>query len=75
MAEVILAKSADVKRFLNAGHSYVQATRWVDSRELIVVLFGHFDDPPIGGFTLRYRVELNGDVHKLSQMRSEDEPR
>jgi len=75
MAEVILAKSADVKRFLHAGHSYVQATRWVDSHELIVVLFGHFDDPPLGGFTLRYRVELNGNVHKLSQKQSEDEPR
>jgi hypothetical protein len=75
MADVLVGANVDVKRFLKAGHSYLRATRWVDSHELIVVLFGHFDDPPGGGFTLRYRVDLNGNVHKLSQKDSEEAPR
>jgi hypothetical protein len=74
IADVLLSANADVKWFLNAGHSYIQATRWVDADHLIVVLFGHFDDPPLGGFTIRYRVDVNGDVHKLSQKRLEEEP-
>lgn len=52
IADVLLSANADVKRYLNAGHSYLQVSQWVDSHELIVVLFGHFDDPPLGGFTL-----------------------
>jgi hypothetical protein len=59
---------------MHAGHSYLQAIEWADSHELIVVLFGHFDDPPLGGFTIRYRVNLNGEVHKLSQKKSEQDP-
>jgi len=73
MAELLVARDAGVRRFLDAGHSYLQAKRWIDSHELLIVLFGHFDDPPLGGFTLRYRVDLTGNVHKLSQQ-SEEHP-
>jgi hypothetical protein len=75
MALVLLAANADADRFLKAGHSYLRATQWIDSHDLIVVLFGHFDDAPVSGFTLRYRMNLNGNVHKLSQKQSEEEPR
>jgi len=75
IALVLLAANADADRFLKAGHSYLRATQWIDSHELIVVLFGHFDDAPAGGFTLRYRMNLNGDVHMLSRKQSEEAPR
>ncbi len=71
---ILVAADPDAKRFMHAGHSYVQAIEWADSRELIVVLFGHFDDPPLGGFTIRYRIGMNGEVHKLSQKMSEENP-
>jgi len=74
MGAVLLGANSDVNRFLKAGHSYLRATHWIDLHNLTVVLFGHFDDPPFRGFTLRYRVGLNGDVHKLSQKQSEEEP-
>lgn len=73
IAELLVAKEAGIEKFLRAGHSYLEARHWIDSHDLLVVLFGHFDDPPLGGFTLRYRVDLMGRVHKLSQQ-SEEHP-
>ncbi|HEV1994383.1 MAG TPA: hypothetical protein VGR03_08635 [Candidatus Acidoferrum sp.] len=67
MAKVVLAGDPDAAKFLNAGHSYLEAKRWVNSHELLVVLEGHNDGLPPGSFTLRYRVDLNGTVRKLSQ--------
>lgn len=67
LAKVILTAEPDAAQFLNAGHSYLNAKRWVNSHELLVVLEGHNDGLPPGSFTLRYRVELNGRVHKVSQ--------
>jgi len=67
MAKLILAGDPDAAQFLNAGHSYLNAKRWVNSHELLVVLEGHNDGLPPGGFTVRYRVDLNGSVRKLSQ--------
>lgn len=52
--------------FFNAGHDYLQATRWLSSHELMVVLDGHFDETPPRGFTLRYRVDLTGKARRLS---------
>lgn len=74
IATILVAAYPGAKRFMHAGHSYVHAIEWADSYELIVVLFGHFDDPPLGGFTIRYRINLNGEVYKLSQKKSEDNP-
>ncbi len=73
LARVVVAGDPKAAQFLNAGHSYLRAKRWINSRELLVVLCGHSDEPPLRGFTLRYRVNLNGHVQKLSQ-RSEEEP-
>lgn len=66
LAKVIEAGDTDFKQFLNAGHSYLKAKRWINSHVLLVVLYGHFDDPPPRGFTLQYRIDLDGGVRKLS---------
>ena len=73
LAKVVVAGDPKAGEYVGAGHSYLKAKRWINSRELIVVLYGHFDEPPPRGFTLRYRVNLNGSVQKLSQ-HSEEEP-
>jgi hypothetical protein len=67
LAKVVLAGDPDAAQFLNSGHSYLEAKRWINSHELLVVLEGHNDGSPPGSFTLRYRVDLTGSVHKLSQ--------
>src|SRR5881296_2427021 len=60
LAKVIETEDAGMRRFLNAGHSYLRVKRWINSHELLVVLYGHFDDPPPRGFTLQYRIDVNG---------------
>jgi hypothetical protein len=67
LAKVVLAGDPDAAQFLHAGHSYLKARRWVNSHLLLVVLEGHNDGLPPGGFNLRYRIDLNGSVRKLSQ--------
>jgi hypothetical protein len=67
LAKVVLAGDPDAAQFLNSGHSYLEAKRWINSHELLVVLEGHNDGSPPGGFTLRYRVDVSGSVRKLSQ--------
>jgi hypothetical protein len=73
LSAIIAANDAEATQFLKAGHSYLRATRWLNSHELLVVLFGHFDEPPARGFTIQYRVDLNGSARKLSQ-HSVEEP-
>ncbi len=73
LAKVVVAGDPKAAQFLNAGHSYFRAKRWINSRELLVVLSGHTDEPPLRGFTLKYRVNLNGKVQELSQ-HAEEEP-
>ena len=67
LAKVVLVRDPDAAQFLNAGHSYLNAKRWINSHELLIVLDGHNDGLPPGSFTLRYRVDVSGSVHKLSQ--------
>ena len=67
VAKVVVAGVPDAEQFLNSGHSYLRAKRWLNSHELLVVLTGHNDGLPPGAFTLRYRVDLSGRVQKLSQ--------
>lgn len=73
LAKMLVVGDPKAAEFLNVGHSYLNAKRWINSHELLVVLSGHTDEPPLRGFTLRYRVNLNGRIHKLSQ-HSEEEP-
>jgi len=67
VSKMILASDPNAGEFLHAGHSYLNAKRWINSHELLVVLDGHNDGSPPGGFTVRYRVDLSGRVRKLSQ--------
>jgi hypothetical protein len=67
LAKVVEAGDPDASDFLYAGHSYLEAKRWLNSHELLVVLEGHNDGLPPGGFAVRYRIDLSGGVHKLSQ--------
>jgi hypothetical protein len=34
-------------------------------------LSGHFDDPPARGFTIKYRINVNGAVRRLSKSQEE----
>jgi len=65
LAKVIEAGDTGVQQFLNAGHSYLKVKRSVNSHEVLVALYGHFDDPPPRGFTLQYRIGLNAVVRKV----------
>jgi hypothetical protein len=73
VAKIVLAGDSGAEQFLNSGHSYLKAKRWLNSHELLVVLTKHNDGSPPGAFTLRYRIDLRGSVHKLSQ-HSEEQP-
>jgi len=53
MAKVILAGDPNAAQFLNAGHSYLEAKQWLNSRELLLNLKGHNDGSPPGGFNLK----------------------
>jgi hypothetical protein len=64
LADVVTSVDADAKKYLGAGHSYLQANRWINSHELSVTLWGHFDEERVG-FKIKYRVDLNGRVETL----------
>ena len=76
LGAVIADNDARATQFLRAGHSYVRAKRWLNSHELLVVLFGHFDDSPPhgvqGSFTIRYRVDLKGGAREISWNSTEE---
>ncbi len=78
LSVIIANDDVEATQFLNAGHSYLQAKRWLNSHELLVVLFGHFDESPPRhiprSFTIKYQVDLNGSAKKISQ-RSIEDPR
>lgn len=67
LAKLLLSREPNAEQFLNSGHSYLRATRWLNSHELLVVLTGHNDGLPPFSFTLRYRVNLSGSIHSLSR--------
>lgn len=73
LAVLLAAGDPEATQFLKVGHSYLRARRWINSHELLVVLAGHSDEPPLRGFTLQYRINLKGRVQKLSQY-SEENP-
>ena len=67
LEKVILTGDSGASVFLNAGHSYLRAKHWINSRALLLILDGHNDGAFPRGFTLRYRLDLNGKVEKISQ--------
>jgi hypothetical protein len=64
LADLVIAADPNAEKYLGAGHSYLEANRWINSRELAVTLWGHFDEERIG-FEIRYRVDLNGRVQRV----------
>jgi len=71
----MLLEAADPKTtgLLKAGHSYLKAKRWLSSQDLLVILYGHFDEHHPRAFTVLYRVDRDGRVVKLSES-SEEKP-
>ena len=55
----LLADKPEAQRYLDAGHRYLAAEHWIDSKTLLVKLYGHFDDPPAASFHLTYSVSLD----------------
>jgi hypothetical protein len=64
LADVVTGSDPDAKKYLGAGHSYLEANRWINSHELSVTLWGQFDEERVG-FKIKYRVNLNGRVERL----------
>jgi hypothetical protein len=54
------------KRFAHA-HTYFKVEQWDGSQAVMVKLFGHTDIAPVVCFELRYRVDREGAVRKLSE--------
>jgi hypothetical protein len=48
LADVVTSADPDAKKYLGAGHSYLEANRWINSHELSVTLWGHFDEERVG---------------------------
>ena len=59
LKKVLVALHPASDQFTRAGHSYLSASCWLNSRELLVRLNGHFDFPVVV-FDRSYRVNLNG---------------
>lgn len=76
LARLVVAAVPDAAQYLKAGHAYLEAKRWINSRELFVALSGHFDEQPppgaLGAFSFEYRVDLDGRVHEVSRHASEE---
>ena len=64
LADVVTSADPNAKKYLGAGHSYLEANRWINSHELSVMLWGHFDEERVG-FKIKYRVDLDGRVERL----------
>jgi hypothetical protein len=64
LADVLTSGDPNAKKYLGAGHFYLEANRWINSHELLVTLWGHFDEDRVG-FKIKYRVDLNGRVQRL----------
>lgn len=67
LAEWLVAKDPKAKAYLGAGHSYLEARRWINSHELLVTLEGHTDQVPRVEYVLKYRVNTDGTVREISQ--------
>ena len=62
----ILAADAGAKPF-SESHAYFSANFWPDSRRVVVDLTGHTDSAPVKCFDLKYRVNIDGSVQRLSR--------
>lgn len=67
LSKLITRDDPSSTEFFDAGHDYLAAKRWLNSHQLLVVLDGHFDQPPSRGFILHYLVDLSGKTKRLSR--------
>jgi hypothetical protein len=77
LADLLSRHDPQSVRWLRAGHSYVYARRWLNPKELLVNVAGHFDEPAAKEFEIQYRVNVaSGSVARLSarEHAPEDEP-
>jgi hypothetical protein len=64
----LLGANSKIVRSFEADHFYVEATRWVNSSELLITLTGYLSStPPKPGLDGAYRVNLNGSVRTLRE--------
>lgn len=63
--DVLVAADPSATQYLEAGHAYLEVTRWVNSHVVVASLWGHFDEKQ-RGFELKYRIDLRGGVRRLS---------
>jgi hypothetical protein len=70
LLQLILKQDPTAARFVpsqtRSVHSYVHGTGWLDAQHIGVRLHGHTDGP-VDCFDLRYRVDRDGQVQKLSE--------
>jgi len=77
LVDLLSRSDPQLVRWLRAGHSYVYAQRWLNPKELLVNVAGHFDEPAVKEFEIQYRVNVaSGNVARLSvrEHAPEDDP-
>lgn len=69
LAELVGKASPKAADYLGSDHSYLEATRWINSQEVILKLTSYFSEPPPQrpGFSGTYRVNLGGTVRRLKE--------
>lgn len=67
LSTFLKAGDGTAAQYLGAGHSYLEARRWINAHNLLVTLEGHTDQLPLVGFALAYRISVDGTVHKISE--------
>lgn len=66
LRSVIMQNDRSAQKWMD-GHSYVIARKWVSSGTALVQLCGHTDETPAVQFDVRYRVNMDGKVEKISE--------
>ena len=74
IGESIDQKIPSDRHFENGSHHYFNALYWINGTSFLVKRFGHFDTGGAQGFTVCYRVNLSGEVKRLSQSGYEGSP-
>jgi len=74
IGESIDQKIPSDRHFENGSHHYFNALYWINGTSFLVKRFGHFDTEDGQGFTVCYRVNISGEVKRLSQSVYEGSP-
>ncbi|MGO9563711.1 MAG: hypothetical protein ACLPPV_13750 [Candidatus Korobacteraceae bacterium] len=74
IGESIDQKIPSDRHFENDSHHYFNALYWINGTSFLVKRFGHLDTEGAQGFTVCYRVNISGEVQRLSQSGYEGTP-